>query len=866
MNGLLTDPAAFGLNIKVPASLRKTAVQDVTAPAPTTTTQASPSLTKGPTPAFDPTYAKIPQSMRELKRWLAFEVTWDAAANKFKKRPVNSKGMGINDPEDAESFESMLAFVRKHQGFVLGFYIEEPFIGTDIDDCRNAKTGVVDPKVMEIIRSLNTWTESSVSGTGIHAFMTGKKPGDSCRKGSVEIYSHSRPIAITGLQIEGTPATVNQADVTDLYNRMMGGEFFSEKQRAAYAKKGTSSGGRMESTSNIITTGLQVLMTGGVQVLKPFEMSDGLGTSIFYDSPSEAVQGLLTRLAIKHRNLEDDDRKEAMREDFENSKLFEQLPHWNSGENKWKRLGEGEIEHALEFIKKKATTTTATGGVQAGAAESLAWGEPKPFEPLLAPVPVFKIEYLPQSFRSWALDVAERMSIPLDYVGICMLCSFASVIGRRAFVQPKENDKSWTEPINLLGAVVAPSGGMKTPTWKTFTNEVTAIEIEWKKEHEQELQRFKAEMAKYLEKNRGKKKDAREGNPPEEPAQRRRLVINDATPESAHTLMEKHPEGLLLYRDEIGGWLAELDKQGRESAREMFLVAANGNDPHTQDRIGRGEVSAIMCLSFFGGMQPKIAQDLVNDERNAADGTIARLGLLSYPDRTDVARPLDRAVNDEARTLFRQALLAIAPLHQRDIFLKLSPEAQPIFTDWLRRHFEREFELTGPIASHFSKYKGLLPRIAALYHLADAASAAGAKAAAAEGRDISIGNEMSVAGFHLIGREHLERAINFLGEYLEPHMRRLYGCVKSPVQRAEAALAEHILAGDLEDGFTVRDVIRKGWSGLKEQGDVRYTLETFCERDWIRPMSTQGQVGQPTTRYEINPAMKPTAKNQEQAK
>ena len=500
----------------------------------------------------------------------------------------------------------------------------------------------------------------------------------------------------------------------------------------------------------------------------------------------------------------------------------------------------------------------------APAAESLPWAEPKPFEPLLSPVPYFKIEYLPAAFRPWALDVSERMSIPLDYVGICMLITFASVIGRRAFVYPKANDKSWTEAINLLGAVIAPSGGMKTPTWKIFTNEVTAIEIEWKKQHEREVAKYKQELAKYLEENRGKKKDAREGVPPEEPAPYRRLVINDATPESAHILMGKNPEGLLLYRDEIGGWLVELDKSGREAAREIFLVAANGNDSHTQDRVERGEVSAIMCLSFFGGMQPKIAQDMVNDERNAADGTIARLGLLSYPDRTEAAVPMDRTLNEEVRASFRRALRVLAPLREKQIMLRFTEDAQPIFNEWLKVHFQREFALQGPIASHFSKYKGLLPRLAALYHLADAASSVGVKVEQAEGEETSFGGEMSVVGLQLIGAEHVKRAITFLAEYLEPHMRRLYGCVRDPRQRAEAALGEHILAGELEDGFTARGVVRKAWAHLKDYETVRSTLETFTdELGWLRPVKTEGQRGMPTVRYEINPKVKELRKQGE---
>jgi hypothetical protein len=217
---------------------------------------------------------------------------------------------------------------------------------------------------------------------------------------------------------------------------------------------------------------------------------------------------------------------------------------------------------------------------------------------------------------------------------------------------------------------------------------------------------------------------------------------------------------------------------------------------------------------------------------------------------------MDRSVNEAAKSQFVRALRAMAFLHEKEVLLKYAPSSQPLFMNWLDAHRKKEETLVGAISSHFSKYKGLLPRMAALYYLADAASATEIKAEAAEGQDVSIGSELSVAGVHLVGREHLERAITFLGEYLEPHMRRLYGCVKSPVQRAEAALAEHLTACDLKDGFTVRDVVRKGWQLLTDTESVKYTLETFCEMNWLRAMPRPaGQVGQPTIRFEINPAV-----------
>jgi hypothetical protein len=812
---------------------------------------------------FDPSYSSVPDAMKQVDQWLAFLVKWNPETEHFDKTPLNSSGRVENNHQAGESFATMLEYTKRNPGTVLGFYVRPPFIAIDLDGGLEKEATDITDWASAIIREIGSYAELSPSGTGIHIIGLGTKPGNKSKIGNVEIYTDKRALTFTNVPVNGYE-TLKNVDVTSVYNKMVSRAYVfgeTKHERVLNERASSGEGNRIHHAGHMLTSLLTLLSTGDYTPdAKPFHVTDKYDNWIEYPSQSEAISALLVCLARRHDCDEDE-----MEQGYLDSHLSD-IPKWANG--KWERLGKSEIQSAIDFVREPQSVAAkeqsaapaspaASTSVEQPAAgeESLPWTEPRPFEPLLSPVPSFKIEYLPAAFRPWASDVAERMSIPLDYVGICMLITFASVIGRRAFVQPKENDKSWTEPINLLGAVIASSGGMKTPTWKTFTNEIIAIEMEWKKAHEREVAKYKMEVAKYFEANKGKKKDAREGVLPEQPEPYRRLVINDATPESAHILMGKNPEGLLLYRDEIGGWLVELDKSGRESAREIFLVAANGNDSHTQDRVERGEVSAIMCLSFFGGMQPKIAQDMVNDERNAADGTIARLGLLSYPDRTEIARPLDRALNEEARASFRRALRVLAPLQQKQIMLRFSQDAQPIFNEWLRVHFEREFALDGPIASHFSKYKGLLPRLAALYHLADAASSAGVKAEKAEEEETSFGDEMSVVGLHVIGAEHVKRAITFLAEYLEPHMRRLYGCVQDPMHRAEVVLGERIMAGELEDGFTARDVKRKRWASLGDYGPVYYALEGMCDMGWLRSVKSTG-VGQPTVKYEINPKVK----------
>jgi integrase len=85
----------------------------------------------------------------------------------------------------------------------------------------------------------------------------------------------------------------------------------------------------------------------------------------------------------------------------------------------------------------------------------------------------------------------------------------------------------------------------------------------------------------------------------------RRYRVNDATVEKLVELLKDNPRGLLMYRDELFGWLRNLDKIGREGDRTFFLESWNGNGDYTQDRIGRGTIRVKgVCISIFGTIQP----------------------------------------------------------------------------------------------------------------------------------------------------------------------------------------------------------------------------------------------------------------------
>src|SRR5258708_109736 len=183
--------------------------------------------------------------------------------------------------------------------------------------------------------------------------------------------------------------------------------------------------------------------------------------------------------------------------------------------------------------------------------------------------------------------------------------------------------------------------------------------------------------------------------------------------------MSENPTGLFYYRDELSGWVDELDKEGREGQRTLFLSAMTGNDPYSMDRIGRGTVFAIMCLSVAGNFQPDLLRKFLSDGRNVADGMVARFSLLVWPD-TVKPKALDRPPNEAAKNSFRHVLRTIAMIKTEAVRMHFDTDAQALYFQWLNDLIDRsEAESHEGKKAHYDKYKGALPKVAGLIQLGD---------------------------------------------------------------------------------------------------------------------------------------------------
>jgi hypothetical protein len=499
------------------------------------------------------------------------------------------------------------------------------------------------------------------------------------------------------------------------------------------------------------------------------------------------------------------------------------------------------------------------------------WPEPEPIRTELLPVERLPVEIIPEPYRAWNFDIANRMGCPLDFPAAGAIVVTSSIIGAGCGMKPKQRD-DWLIIPNVWGALIGEPGvTMKSPALGEIMRPLDRLIARAREDHERASRAYVAQAACHEAKMHAlkdemkraaapTKKIAKKGTAedatsprsldelrqeyaeltaPQKPEERR-YKTNNATIEKISELLNNNPRGLLYFRDELTGWLATLDKEGHEPDRAFYLETWNGYCPggYDTDRILRGSIHTTnMCLAILGGIQPdKLLRYLWETMNGYNDGLLQRFQVSVWPDWVH-SELVDEYPNTSAKNRAFETIAKLAQMNFREQganldtydpipFYRFSPDAQELFYRWLKK-LQRKIKNPDEspyIAQHLTKYRKLFPALALTFHLIRIADGA-------PGGPVTL--------------ECAELAAAWC-EYLESHARRIYGLVLDARLQAAAKLADKIRRGALRDGFTVRDVYRQNWRFLNQRELVQAACDELVEADWLRERITQpafGQVG-----------------------
>ena len=155
-------------------------------------------------------FSNVPQDLRDEKRWVCWTV--EKRDGKETKVPINAIVGGYaksNDPDTWTDFKVAVTYLHQHKGLAgIGFMFGGGFIGVDLDHV--VDDGEIDADAEKIISRVNSYSEFSPSGTGVHILCRGRLPLGGRKRGHVEMYDAGRFFTITGNQIPGTPGRIEQ--------------------------------------------------------------------------------------------------------------------------------------------------------------------------------------------------------------------------------------------------------------------------------------------------------------------------------------------------------------------------------------------------------------------------------------------------------------------------------------------------------------------------------------------------------------------------------------------------------------------------------------------------------------------------------
>ncbi|GIN74003.1 hypothetical protein J14TS2_44780 [Bacillus sp. J14TS2] len=170
----------------------------------------------------------IPNDLKRLAQWIVWKT--EKRKDKFTKVPyqVNGEEAQSNNRRTWSTFPTAVKAyqIGDYDGIGFVFSRQDPYIGIDIDKC--VADGVPNNFASEIIDMMDSYTEFSPSGNGVHIIVEGKLPdyvagtGKKNTELDLEVYRFGRYFTFTGHRENENGIYERNDELEELFNKYLG--------------------------------------------------------------------------------------------------------------------------------------------------------------------------------------------------------------------------------------------------------------------------------------------------------------------------------------------------------------------------------------------------------------------------------------------------------------------------------------------------------------------------------------------------------------------------------------------------------------------------------------------------------------------
>ena len=231
----------------------------------------------------------------------------------------------------------------------------------------------------------------------------------------------------------------------------------------------------------------------------------------------------------------------------------------------------------------------------------------------------FPIEIYPEKMQSFLLECSETLGDIIDYTGSALLWLISLSVGNSFKIEVKNG---WHEGGTVWISLVGKAGIGKTPS-------LNRIVAPLKQVNQREFKKYIKEYNewKQFDDLTAKEKGGAEGPPKPRNSQ---FISTDITVEALIQLHQESDNAVGVYKDELSGWIKDMNKYRDGSDLEFWLSAWAG-ESIVLNRVTRdSNFIDKPCLPVLGGIQPSVFDSFYTEE-NKDNGFMDRM-LLAFPD------------------------------------------------------------------------------------------------------------------------------------------------------------------------------------------------------------------------------------------
>jgi hypothetical protein len=281
-------------------------------------------------------------------------------------------------------------------------------------------------------------------------------------------------------------------------------------------------------------------------------------------------------------------------------------------------------------------------------------------------LPIFNANY-----REIIKDVCDTFNAPTAFYIPAVLTAISTAIGKDVTIQDCRGVK---EKAVLYMCIVASSGVGKTPAIKWCLKPLQNINAKHRKAYEQE-------------------KIEAEKNEIEFTENRKSLFITDATIEALISNLE-HSKGILYFRDELIGWLKDMNKYRSSGSDDLlFMQMWNSNDTISMERKTQSIFIENPYLNVLGSTQPKRLGEFTKN--GASESGFFQRILFTYAD-AKIEDRTNKKENKELKELYSNLITKIyddCRSFENEITLQLSENGNNMITNFVNNFIKKQQRL-----------------------------------------------------------------------------------------------------------------------------------------------------------------------------